>query len=72
MHAMVIVWSLFALLLFLGEPFVLHRYFPVLAARKPELAFRLLHQVHVFLLTLSLITVMGAVAGAHGWLIFAG
>src|SRR5690606_10846587 len=28
MHAMVFVWSLFFLILFVGEPLVLHRYFP--------------------------------------------
>lgn len=70
MHAMVIVWSIFMLLLFGGEPFVLRRFFPVWVARDPERAFAFLHWVHVVLLVLALITILGAVAGAHGWMMF--
>lgn len=69
MHAMVCVWALFAFLLFIGEPFILHRYFPAWAARDPQRAFTVLHRVHAVLLTLSLITIFGAVAGSHGWLL---
>jgi len=70
MHAMVCVWALFMLLLFVGEPFILHRHFPAWVERDPDRAFAVLHRVHVVLLTLSLITVFGAVAGSHGWFIF--
>ncbi len=70
MHAMVCVWALFFLLLFLGEPLVLHRYFPPWARRDPERAFAVLHYVHVALLTLAMVTVFGAMAGSHGWLLF--
>ena len=70
MHAMVCVWLIFAFLLFVGEPLILHRRFPGWAARRPEVAFAWLHRAHVVLLTLSLITVFGAVAGSHGWAIF--
>lgn len=70
MHAMVCVWAIFMLLLFVGEPFVLHRRLPGMVARDPHAAFRRLHLVHVVLLTLSLITVFGAVAGSHGWSLF--
>ena len=70
MHAMVAVWAIFMLLLFVGEPFVLHRYFPGWSRRDPERAFAFLHRVHVVLLTLAVITILGAVAGAHGWLLF--
>lgn len=69
MHAMLIVWSLFMLLLFVGEPFVLHRFFPTWVKRDPERAFAFLHTVHVVLLVLSLVTVFGAVAGSHGWML---
>lgn len=69
MHAMVGVWSLFALVLFIGEPFILHRFFPVWARRDPERAFAALHLVHIGLLALSMATVFGAMAGSHGWLI---
>lgn len=70
MHAMVGVWLLFFLLLFVGEPLVLHRYFPGWARRDPERAFAMLHRVHVLLLVLSMITIFGAVAGSHGWFLF--
>lgn len=69
MHAMVCVWALFFLVLFIGEPLALHRYFPAWAKRDPERAFAMLHRVHVVLLALALITVFGAVAGSHGWLL---
>jgi hypothetical protein len=68
MHAMVGVWCLFAFILFVGEPLVLHRIFPTWARRDPERAFAVFHRVHVVLLVLSLVTVFGAVAGSHGWL----
>jgi uncharacterized membrane protein len=70
MHAMVCVWLLFALLLFVGEPLILHRVFPRWVAARPQSAFAFLHWLHVVLLTLSLVTVFGAVAGSHGWSIF--
>jgi len=70
MHAMVLVWSLFAMLLFIGEPLILRRHFPAWAARDPLRAFAWLHWMHIFLLVISLITILGAVAGAHGWQIF--
>lgn len=63
MHAMVGVWTLFVLLLFVGEPFVLQRFFPGWARRYPQRAFAVLHYVHIVLLTLSLVTIYGAVAG---------
>lgn len=70
LHAMVIVWTLFALLLFVIEPFVMHRVFARMAERDPERAFARLYRAHVVLLSLSIITVLGAVAGAHGWRLF--
>ncbi|WP_298674320.1 hypothetical protein [uncultured Sphingomonas sp.] len=70
MHAMVGVWLIFALLLFVGEPLVLHRRLPGLVARDPDAAFAWLHRMHVVLLTLGLVTVFGAVAGSHGWSVF--
>lgn len=66
MHAMVLVWLIFFLLLFVGEPLILRRIIPRLAAEDPGRAFAWLHRAHVVLLTLSLITALGAMAGAHG------
>jgi len=67
MHAMVCVWLIFALLLFVIEPFIMHRRFARLAAQSPVTAFARLHRAHWVLLVLSLITVFGAVAGSQGW-----
>lgn len=70
MHAMVCVWLLFAFILFIAEPFVLHRHFERWSRNSPETAFAWLHRIHWVLLFLSLVTVFGAVAGSHGWQCF--
>ena len=68
MHAMVAVWAVFTLMLFVAEPLFLHRWFLERAARAPESTFALVLRLHWVLLALSIVTVAGAVAGAHGWL----
>jgi uncharacterized membrane protein len=70
MHAMVCLWLVFVIMLFIAEPFVLHRRFEVWATKRPVAAFAFLHRAHWVLLCLSLITVLGAVAGSQGWSIF--
>lgn len=70
MHAMVGVWSLFAFVLFVAEPFILHERFHRWATRRPHLAFAWLHRAHWLLLTLALLTVLWAVAGSQGWSFF--
>lgn len=67
LHAMVAVWALFTLMLFVLEPLVLHRWFQRRAQREPEGTFRIIQRLHWLLLSVSLITVAGAVSGAHGW-----
>lgn len=67
MHAMVLVWGLFTVTLFVAEPLFLHRRFLETARRDPERTFRRIERLHWLLLMVSLITVMGAVAGGHGW-----
>lgn len=67
MHAMVLVWLIFTIILFVLEPFVLHKLFKKQMERNPERAFKIIHKAHWVLLTLSLITIIGAVAGSHGW-----
>ncbi len=68
MHAMVLVWVLFTPVLFVLEPFVLRRLFLRQAAKNPERLFTIMQAMHWVLLTLSLLTIAGAVAGSHGWL----
>jgi uncharacterized membrane protein len=70
MHAMVCLWLLFAFVLFVAEPLILHRYFRRWATAQPQAAFAWLHRAHVVLLALSVITVLAAVAGSQGWSFF--
>ena len=67
MHAMVAVWLLFAIMLFVAEPLVLHRWFQKRAMSDPGGTFALIERMHRVLLAASLITILGAVAGSHGW-----
>jgi len=69
MHAMVMVWLLFTLMLFVAEPLFLHRWLLARANTRPESTFRLVERLHQILLVLSLITLIGAVMGSHGLLI---
>ena len=70
MSAMVLVWLVFTLMLFVLEPFVLHRTLNSRARRDPRGTLRMISRLHWFLLALSLATVAGAVAGSHGVLLF--
>lgn len=70
MHTMVLVWLIFTLLLFILEPFLLHKKMREKAKNNPEQTFRNMYRMHIILLLLSLITIIGAVAGSHGWLFF--
>jgi len=69
MHAMVLIWAIFTLMLFVLEPLWLHRWFERSARRDPERTLKLIERLHWFLLIISLLTVAGAVAGSHGWLL---
>ena len=69
MNAMVSVWLLFTLMLFVAEPLFLHRWLRVRASSRPESTFALVERLHWILLVLSLITLIGAVLGSHGMLI---
>jgi uncharacterized membrane protein len=70
MHAMVAVWALFTIMLFIAEPLVLHRLFHERANADPEATFLLIERIHRVLLFAGLITVLGAVAGSHGLVLF--
>ncbi len=68
MDAMVVVWLVFTLMLFIVEPLHLQRW--LFGQSAPELAFRRVEWLHRILLFVSLITVLGAVMGSHGLLLF--
>jgi hypothetical protein len=72
LHAMTALWLVFTLLLFVLEPLVLHAWFRRRAAADPERTFAVVTWLHRVLLAASLVTVLGAVAGSHGWLPGAG
>ena len=66
MHAMVFVWVVFTVMLFVAEPLFLHRWFITRATQKPESTFLLIERLHRILLAISTLTVLGAVGIAHG------
>ncbi|HHA18372.1 MAG TPA: hypothetical protein ENK70_01540 [Methylophaga sp.] len=66
-HLMTFIWIVFTIVLFVLEPLVLHRWFREQATKDSETAFVWLHRMHKILLTLSLLAVLGAVAGSHGF-----
>jgi uncharacterized membrane protein len=66
MHAMVCVWLIFTLLLFLIEPLLVHRRLAATLEKAPGPAVARLHALHWVLLVLSLITIAGAVLGSQG------
>ena len=70
MHAMIGVWALFTVILFIVEPLVLDRWLAARAVVAPEATLRLLERLHWVLLSLSIVTLLGATAGAHGVLAF--
>jgi len=69
MHAMVAIWAIFTLMLFVLEPLWLHQWFEQSAEQRPEGTFKLIQRLHWLLFSISLLTVAGAVAGSHGWLL---
>ncbi len=66
LSAMVAVWFIFTMVLFVLEPLFLHAWFRQKAGSDPQAVLLLLQRMHWVLLTLSLITVLGAVYGSHG------
>ncbi len=67
LHLMTLIWVIFTVVLFILEPLVLHQRFREAATKNSKNAFEWLHRMHKLLLTLSLLAVLGAVAGAHGF-----
>lgn len=66
-HLMIVVWVIFALMLFVLEPFVVHRLFHRFALAKPQRAMRVATVIHWVLSALSLTAVVAGVMLAHGW-----
>jgi uncharacterized membrane protein len=66
MHAMVLTWLAFTLMLFVIEPLFLERLLARRAAAAPDATYRLVEWLHRCLLGLGLLTIAGAVAGSLG------
>ena len=67
MHLMTIVWIIFTVVLFVLEPLFLHRWFREQAIKDSENAFLWLLRLHIVLLSLSIVAILGAMAGSHGF-----
>jgi uncharacterized membrane protein len=66
MHAMVLVWAVFTIVLFVAEPLFLHAWFRRRAEAAPKETFAIIQRFHWILLATSLVTIGAAVLGAHG------
>ena len=67
MDAMVGLWMIFAVMLFVLEPLVVHRRIErALAAGSSSRLFDAMQRFHRVMLALSIVTVIGAVGGSHG------
>jgi len=66
MPAMALLWTVFMAMVFVVEPLFDHK-FEVLARKNPAGALKRLALMHLILLGLLAVTILGAVAGAHGY-----
>lgn len=64
--AMIGLWAIFTVMLFIAEPLFLHAWFEARAKRDPDGAFRVALRGHRVLSLLAVVTVLGAAGGAHG------
>ena len=69
MHLMVGVWVLFALMIYVLEPIVIHNLFHEFALRQKKRAFALATLLHVIALLISTLAIAAGVLGAHGGLL---
>ena len=65
---MVIVWMLFALMVYVLEPLVIHRLFHEFALRNKDRAFAVATKLHAVALIISAFAIGAGVLGAHGGL----
>ena len=65
MDAMVLLWALFMVIVFVVEPRA-HRRVAAMAADDPDALLLRISRVHRVLLAAGILTIIGAVAGSHG------
>ena len=66
LDAMIGLWAIFTIMLFVLEPLFLHTWFDERAQRDPDGAFRVASRGHRILCLLAVVTVLSAVGGTHG------
>lgn len=64
MWAMLLIWAIFAAMLFVAEPLFLHK--RMAASPQPEKDFQIMEWMHRILLVASILATVGAVGGSHG------
>ena len=69
MHAMVLIWLFFSVMLFVMEPRGRKQVSVASSSEVSAATFVKIQRKHLLLLVLGLLTIAGAVAGSHGWLI---
>ena len=69
MHLMVAVWGLFALMIYVLEPIVIHSVFHEFALRQKDRAFALATLLHVIALFVSALAIGAGVLGSHAGLL---
>jgi uncharacterized membrane protein len=65
---MVAVWALFAFMVYVLEPLVIHRLFHDFALRQKHRAFALAMRLHIVALCVSAFAIVAGVLGVHGGL----
>ncbi len=68
LHLMVAVWAIFALMIYVLEPLLLHRLFRGYALQHKDSAFALVMRLHAIALLVSALAIVAGVLGAHGGL----
>jgi len=63
---MVAVWMLFALMVYVLEPFVIHGRFQKFALRNKDRAFAVAIELHAVALIIAALAIGAGVLGAHG------
>ena len=67
LHLMTAIWALFSVILFIVEPLFGHVWFERQVKANNRHTLIRLHRLHILLLSLSILAVVGAVMGAHGF-----
>jgi uncharacterized membrane protein len=65
-HLMTLIWVFFTLVLFVIEPMLIKRNVHEKAMRDPAATFKFVNRMLMVLTILSMIAILGAIAGVHG------